>query len=110
MGQRIGDEWHEDWYALLPPDIAARAYNYNGELAWTRADALAVVALLERHRYEIIGVDTWLPTQPGLTSLIDDWDERRPMSAAAFIETFRWEAVEDANRGLEIHFNIWTDK
>ncbi len=110
MGQRIGKDWHEDWYALLPPDIAARAYNYNGELAWTRADALAVVALLERHGYEIIGVDTWLLTQPGPTPLIDDWNERRSMPAAAFIEAFRWEPVEDANRGLDVHFNISTDR
>ena len=110
MGERIGKDWHEDWYVLLPPDIAARALRDNGELAWTRADALQVVAMLQRHGYAVIGVDTWLPTRPGLTPLIDNWDERRPMSAAAFIETFQWQPVVDANRGLQVHFNISTDK
>ncbi len=110
MGRRIGEDWHEDWYALLPPDIAARAYQTGGEMAGERSDALRVVALLQRHGYEIIGVDTWLPKGPRVIPLIDDWDERRPMSATAFIETFQWEPTDDADRGLKLHFTISTDR
>ena len=106
MGRRIGEEWFQAWYSLLPRDILDRAYKAGGELAWTRADALRVVALVGSHGYRVIGVDTWLPTRPGPTPLVDDWDESRPMSATAFIETFRWKPTDDADRHLDVVFNI----
>ena len=98
------------FYAVLPPDLLDRAYRSTaGQLAWDRADALRVVALAQRRGYEIIGVATWLPNGPRVIPLIDDWGERRPMTATAFIETFRWEPTDDADRGLKVHFDIWAE-
>ncbi len=94
------------YYALLPPDLLARAYMAGRERAWTRADAVRVVTILRERGHRVLDVETWLPTRPGPTPLIDDWDEDRPMSAIAFIETFRWKPTDGADRDLDVVFNI----
>ena len=74
------------WYAILPSELLRRAYD-DGEYAWSRADALPVVAFLEAQGYRISSVDTWLATRPGPTALIDGGPHPSP-SAAAFIAAF----------------------
>ena len=94
------------YYTILPRDLLDRAYVAGRERAWVRADAVRVVTILQERGYRILDVETWLPTRPGPTPLIDDWDEDRPMSATAFIETFQWKPTDDAGRDLEVVFNI----
>ena len=94
------------YYAILPRDLLDRAYLAGRERAWARADSIRVVTILQEHGHRILDVETWLPTRPGPTPLIDDWDESRPMSAIAFIKTFRWEPMNDADRDLEVVFDI----
>ena len=98
------------FYAVLPLNLLDRAYrDSEGELAWARADALQVVALAQHHGYTISLIEAWLPTRPGASPLIDDWQSGGPTSAEAFIETFRWEPVVDADRGLDVVSAIWAD-
>ena len=94
------------WYFILPQELVDRAHQSGQELAWARDDALRVADLLQRHGYCIAGVDTWLPTRPGPSPLIDDWSVDRPLSATQFIETFRWDPTEATDRELPVHFNF----
>ena len=53
------------WCKMLPSTLLQKAYkNGGGELAWARADALAVVEWLTARGFRIFSIDTWLPTQP----------------------------------------------
>ena len=96
------------FYAVLPPDLLARAYRSTaGQSAWARADALRVVALAQCHGHIVSLIETWLPTRPGASPLIDDWEDGGAISAQTFIETFRWEPTDDADRDLDVVFAIW---
>jgi hypothetical protein len=104
-----------DWYDLLAPDLRAAAYKANNELAWARHDALRVVSILERHSYDVIGVDVWLPTEPGPTiptPYVYDWaksdasSDRVAKSAAGFIASFEWDPNDAAYYSAEPFFNI----
>ncbi len=95
------------WYGFLPLELLRRAYSsQGGELAWARADALAVVELLVARGFRIFSVDTWLPTQPGPTPLIDDWFCSNAMSASDFIRTFQRVPAEAVSIGLVPYFAI----
>ncbi len=96
----------EEWYADLPREILGRAYNSNGELAWARSDAIWIVEFLQKNGFRVVDIETWLPTRPGPTPLIDDWDETRGGSALAFVQTFAWEPLDEADRGLKVHFTM----
>ncbi len=105
-------EWREPWYPLLSRDILDRAYRAGGEMAWDRADALRVVALVESHGYRVIGVEIWLPTRPGPTiptPFVYDWRESYEIPAAAFIKTFQWDETDRSHGGTAPYFNISTD-
>ena len=52
------EEWCEAWYSHLPRDILDRGYKAGGELAWDRADALRVNALVQRRGYTVSLVET----------------------------------------------------
>src|SRR4051812_21128073 len=84
-----------DWYKILPPDLVQSAYKSANELAWPKEQALRVVDLLNANGYVILGVDSWLPTKPGPSPLIFDWDVSRhansdkiPNTPAGFIQQF----------------------
>ncbi len=112
MGGRIGEDWYEDWFALLPPDLSERAYRHHGEMAWDRSDALRVVALVERHGYEVSIIEIWLPTRPGPTlsgQFVYDWTDAYDISAATFIETFDWDERDHGMIGEVPYFNISAD-
>lgn len=102
--------YQEDWYDRLPRELFDRAYDSHGELAWCRLDALRIGAWLEAEGYKIIGIDTWLPTYPGPTPLIDDWDKRRGMSALVFIRTFSSEPWHDERRGRKVFFALMAER
>lgn len=95
------------WYDFLPLELLHRAYSsQGGELAWARADALAVVDLLVARGFRIFSIDTWLPTRPGPTPLIDDWFCDNAMSASDFIRTFQRVSAEAAREGFVPYFAI----
>ena len=98
------------WYDILPPDLKAVAYRaQSGELAWLREDALRVISILENSGHRIIGVDTWIPTNPGPTPYIYDWAEsriKRLGSATEFVRKFNWNESDADKIRFEPYFNI----
>ena len=100
----------EEWHSILPQDLLGRAYRAsNGELAWARSDAIEVARTLLNKEYQILAIETWLPTRPGPSPLIDDWDENRAVSPVDFIKTFQWEMIDPAHLGLQPYFNIFVE-
>ncbi len=94
-----------NWHSLLSPELLSRAYKESpGELAWLKPDAVKVARLLQDLGYHILGVDAWLPTRPGPTPLIRDWDETYPMSCIDYINTFELMPVEQSHPDLQPHF------
>ena len=96
-------------YAILPPDLLRCAsYTSHGGLAWARADALAMLRVIEARGYGIFSVEPWLPTRPGPTPLIEDCDRdgNRGMSAETSIATSRWTLTEPEDTALEVIFAI----
>jgi hypothetical protein len=94
------------WHSLLPPETVRQAYRSYEEMAWPRPDAEQVINLLQAEGYKIVSIDTWLPTTPGPTPLIRDWDGTRAISALDFVKTFDPENKLGENLGLETYFNI----
>ena len=97
----------EKWHSILSPELFNRAYKEShGELAWQKPDALTVASLLQDQGYQILGVDVWLPTRPGPTPLIRDWDEKYPMSCIDYIEMFELIPSERSHPDLEPCFTF----
>jgi hypothetical protein len=101
-----------NWLAHVPPEIRARAYRSDHELAWSREDAVHVVEVLRPH-FVVIGVEIWLPTTPGPTiptPFVYVWDAERQKSGAAnatlYIRNFRWDDADVGHRDLEPYFNL----
>lgn len=103
----------DNWFVTLPQPLKDSAYKTSNEFAWAQEDALAVVAILERNDYVIIGVDIWLPTTPGPSPMyVYDWAkpgcgfDRGISSATEFISTFKWDP-EDVARAKDMpYFNL----
>jgi hypothetical protein len=95
----------KEWHSRLSPELLNRAYKESpGELAWPKSDAVKVAAMLQDQGYQILGIDAWLPTRPGPTPLIRDWDETYPMSCTDYIKTFELMPVEQSHPDLEPYF------
>jgi hypothetical protein len=105
-----------DWLDLLPPDLAELGYRAGEEIAWSRGDALTVVEFLKTKGYVVLGVDIWLPTQPGPTipaPFVYDWSLNADLplrenanTADGFIRTFQWANADHSHHGMEPYFNI----
>jgi len=87
------------------------AYRAGAELAWPRDQALRVLDLLNKKKYIIVGVETWIPTKPGPTPLINDWTPERakksdsfPQTAQNFVSAFKRDPAE--NGGVATIFCI----
>jgi hypothetical protein len=113
----VADAHLMDWYGLLTLALMEAAYKAeNGEMAWSREDALAVASILQRNGYEIFGVDVWIPTTPGPTPYLHDWSRDRSssgevaISAPQFIATFKWDPSHGELRLTEPFFNIWAER
>src|SRR5258705_12481419 len=104
------------WQQQLPDDLLESAYRANTESAWNRQDAIRVVQVLSSLGYRILGVDIWLPTDPGPTiptPFVYDWTCRAdtpsksyPLSAEEFIRSFDWHPSDESHLGMEPYFNI----
>lgn len=106
-----------DWQMLLPEALRATAYeSKGGEYAWNSEDALRVCDILLRNGYTILGIDIWLPTDPGPTiptPFVYDWALRAdaptreyPKTAKDFIRTFEWDPADNSHRGMAPYFNF----
>ena len=103
----------ENWERLIPDRFRDSAYERDGEYAWPRDEALQVLAVLNEHHCHILGVDVWVPTRPGPSPVIYDWDETRtgvrpnfPKDPADFIRFFTYEMGSVFDQPLPPHFNL----
>jgi hypothetical protein len=111
-----------DWDRLIPDDLRTAAYKSKGtnECAWNREHALRVIDVLSRNGYFVLGVDIWLPTDPGPTiptPFVYDWNCERSLradtsskqyakTAKDFIRTFDWDPADNSYKGMKPYFNI----
>ena len=102
-----------EWHDLLPASYRNPAYLFGDEYAWPRDMAIKVISLLERRDRRVIGVDTWIPTRPGPTPVIYDWDENRHTripgfgrTPSEFVRTFSWDMAKVDERELQPYFNL----
>jgi hypothetical protein len=105
-----------NWQSVLPRKLREAAYKAGSEYAWNREDALQVIYILSNHDYVILGVDIWLPTEPGPTiptPFMYDWSLRGdgprqgyPTSANEFVRTFEWNEADKSHKGMEPYFNF----
>ncbi|RBP15888.1 hypothetical protein DFR50_107158 [Roseiarcus fermentans] len=100
----------EEFLPALSPELLARAYRIPGEVAWTRADAIAAIDGLEKAGWRILGVEVWLPTLPGPTMTGWWWDCERvwgPQTAQDYVRTFQWGADDPISlKEAEPFFNL----
>jgi len=71
---------------------------------------------LKAAHFLVIGVDVWLPTNPGLTiptPFVYDWELRAEhgssdyaVSAAEFIRNVKWADTDTSHQGLSPYFNL----
>jgi hypothetical protein len=105
-----------DWEKILPVALRHAAYRAGTECAWSRTEALQVIELLVEKGYSVIGVDIWLPTNPGPTiptPFVYDWDlesvrasKNYPGTALEFVRTFEWDSTDLVFQKFEPYFNI----
>jgi hypothetical protein len=108
-----------DWYKLLPDDLRAAAYeSKGGEYAWNKTDALRVIDILSQNGYTILGVDIWLPTDPGPTiptPFVYDWTLRAdqdlpsqeyPRTAEDLVRKFKWDPTDKSHNDMAPYFNF----
>lgn len=104
-----------NWFHMLPHDLTATAYMAGSEAAWDRQRALDVIKFLEEKGFQILGVDIWIPTDPGPTipaKFVYDWSidiERRSkkfLTPTEFVLNFSWDYTDEINIRREPFFNI----
>lgn len=109
--------------SLVPDDLRASAYlAQNGEAAWAKDDALRVIRWAAEVQLPIVGVEVWLPTNPGPTIPTPfiyafeprpiegeskaQFDNRANREAAHYVQSFEWDPHDMAHHGIEPFFNI----
>lgn len=84
----------------LPDDLVARAFHArNGELAWTRADAVRAAEALAAAGMAILAGEVWVVSDDG------DWDPRIPTSDADAGAVHSWTPDPPDRQGGE----SWTE-
>ena len=99
-----------EWLVHIPEGPRSRAYRADGEFAWSRDDAIRVAEVLRNKGFAVIGVDIWLPTDPGPTiptPFVYDWSqEAGRVGAVDFIGDFKWADEDSRHKDLEPYFNL----
>lgn len=102
----------EEWYTFLPPDLLQGVHKYDNEWVWCREQALPIMDWLNANGHVVTDIETWMPTLPGPTPLINNWNQNRaypsppfPMLARNFIATFTPDSSEQIT-GFAVAFNI----
>jgi len=117
-GERESEIWNS-----LPNDLKNSRYEYRGEYAWAREDALRVIEALEKKDAAVIGVDVWLPTTPAPTiptpfvydldasakSHGESWRDfarRTGAHSAKFVREFGWDPQDSTYLHSVPYFNL----
>ena len=106
-----------DFASVLPEGLLSRAFKArNGELAWSRADAIDAITIIEGAGFKVLGVDIWIPTPRGPlipTPFVydwgsDDWSKhpKSPKSAMDFVRKFEWDDNDKNFKEREPYFNL----
>lgn len=107
----------------IPEHLCSSAYySLNKEPAWSRKDALEVIAWASASQLAIFGIEIWLPTTPGPTIPTpyiytfeteqlggENWEQfvqRANSSAADYVSSFDWDCADAQHHGLEPYFNL----
>ena len=104
----------DEFAGFLSADLLRRAYNTGNELAWSRQDVEKAINQLTQAGFRIIGIDVWIPSQPGPIVTGWDWsdsDAGSPglaQSAQQFVEDFKWGANDGRMSANEPYFNLTT--
>jgi hypothetical protein len=111
---------HMDWISQLPERLRNAAYRANNEYAWSRTDAVDVIDWLSSRNLPVVGVELWLPTQPGPTiptPYIYEWSAPANVSgplnasiqnemAKKYISEFEWDERDLQWHGQIPYFNL----
>jgi hypothetical protein len=105
-----------DWCVFLPEPVRGRAFVADGELAWSRQDALTVIDLLSDVGLTILGVDIWGVGEDGpwISPFVYDLDlcgetfELASRRARMFVQSFQWDEA-DPIRERAPFFNFTVD-
>ena len=102
--------------STLPARLRNKAFEWHGELAWSRTDAIEVISHLEQDRRAVLGVEIWIPSPSGPivpTPFVYDWGLERSRrhagsakTALDFVRTFAWDPSDIAFRSREPYFNL----
>jgi hypothetical protein len=106
-----------DFTSVLPEGLLGRAFKAgNGELAWSRDDAIDAITIIEREGFNVLGVDIWIPTSRGPlipTPFVydwssDDWSKNAKSSKTAteFVRNFEWDDSDKNFKEREPYFNL----
>ena len=108
-----------DFTSFIPSSLMRRAFVCGDEFAWSRADALEVIAITEREGFSVLGVDIWIPSPSGPiipTPFVYDWSSSNwkryphvPKSAANFVRSFEWDPTDVNFLNREPYFNLTVD-
>ena len=112
------------WFRDLHSDRRRQAYiATNGEPAWPALAALQVIQELTDRSCRVIGIEVWLPTQPGPTVAGPPyyWEPPREIygsltdirstnaEAQEYIRGFKLDPADTKSVGHELHFNLEVD-
>jgi hypothetical protein len=99
----------QEYAEVLPKDLLQRAYNTGAELAWSRQDTVTAISLLMSAGFVVVGVEVWIPTNPGPTMTGRGWTLSKassPNSATEFVNSFQWGGDSKLLGGAEPYFNL----
>lgn len=108
---------------IVPDHLMRSAYlSQNGEAAWSRDEAIAVIDWATTASIGVFGVEVWLPTTPGPTiptpifyahdteeNLHEDWQhfvERANSAARNYVSTFCWDEADNTHQNEIPYFNL----
>ena len=111
-----------NWTNELPAELLQAAYVSGPERAWPGAEAIQVIGSLAGLNLAVVGVEVWLPTEPGPTipaPFFYAWSvERRAgetqtqyaarsrREATQYIADFEWDRKDKAHSDREPFFNL----
>lgn len=114
----------EPYIEYLSEDIKAKAYySSEGETAWPRQEALAVITFLGGFEHAVLGGEIWLPTLPGPTipsPYIYTWEvspqqkneswkdfvNRAANESKRYVLEFEWDPADETNVRAIPFFNL----
>ena len=104
----------------LPEQLVKRAFEWRGEFAWSRDDAIEVMRWMDHHQRLVIGVEVWIPSPSGPVipaPYVYVWSlersRRLPRSettALDYVQDFCWDANDLKFKDQQPYFNLTLDR